>query len=113
MKSLLITSLMVLVASLGFSQNEEYPQNKITTYIFSIDKITNQQQLDNLESEIKTVKAVKNVKIICKWESGKGQLSFSIEEIITESENKENFDMSVIKQMILKQNLEFVDFKIK
>lgn len=113
MKTFLILSFLLFVTSLSYSQNNEYPQNKKSIYIYSIDKVTNQQQLDNLISEVEKIKGITDAKAFCKWESGKGQLTFTMTEVITENENKENFDMAVIKQIILNQNLGFVDFRIK
>ena len=97
----------------AYSQNSDYPYTKKTECVYTIQKIIEQQQLDNLQSDLQKVKGISDIKFICKWESGKGQLILSVSENITGTENIENFDMSVIKQLILKNDLEFVDFITK
>ena len=113
MKAILIFGFLLFVTSVCFSQKSENISNKKSTYIYSIDNVTNQQQLDKLISEVEKIKGITDIKAFCKWESGKGQLTFTLTEVVTENEDKENFDMAVIKQIILNQNLGFVDFRIK
>jgi len=113
MKNKILLFFLLLSAFRGFSQNETYPQTKKSIFIYTIENITNQQQLDSLQFEIEKIKDVSEVKTICKWESGKGQLIFAYNEVISGTENIENVDMGIVKQMILKRNLGFVDFKIK
>jgi len=113
MRTVFFILLLTFSVSKSYSQSSDFPKTQKTTFIYTIDKITNQQQLDKLQSEVEQIKGVSEVKTLCKWESGKGQLIFSLTEIISGTENIENIDLVVIKQLILKNDLGFVDFKIK
>lgn len=113
MRNKILLLFLLLTVFQGFSQTENYPQTKKSVFIYTIENISSQQQLDSLQFEIEKIKGVSEVKTICKWESGKGQLIFAYNEVISGNENIENVDMAVIKQLILKKNLVFVDFNVK
>lgn len=106
MKPILILFVLQLFAySFGFTQNKEYPKNEKTVFLYSFENITVATQPDSLVADILKIKGIKEAKVICKLESGKGQLIFSIEQIITGTENIENINLISVKDAILKNNL--------
>lgn len=113
MKNKILLFFLLLSAFYGFSQDENYSQTKKSIYIYTIENIDSQDKLDNLKTDVEKIKGISDIKFICKWETGKGQLIFTYSENISGNENIENVDMVVIKQLILKNNLIFADFKVK
>ena len=113
MKNIILLFFLTISIIDGFSQNDSYQQIKKSIFIYTIESINSQSQMDSLQLEVEKVKGISDVKIICKWETGKGQLIFTYTEFVSGTENIVNVDMSVIKQLILKNNLSFVDYKIK
>ena len=113
MKPILICCLLIFSVLASFSQENEYPHSQKSTFVFTIENIIDQPQLDKLQSDVEKIKGVSEVKTIFKTESGKGQLIFTYTEEITGTENKENIDLVVFKNIILSNQLGFVDFKIK
>ena len=113
MKNIFVLLFLLTIAFKAVSQNETFPQQKKSIFIYTIDNISSQQQLDSLKLDIEKINGVSDVKTICKWETGKGQLIYTYNEIISGTENTENIDMSIVKKFILNRNLGFVDFKVK
>lgn len=113
MKAFLVLFLMTTTFFEVYSQNEIYPQTKKSIFIYTLENINSQDQLNNLKVDVEKIKGVSDIKFICKWETGKGQLIFTYNENVPGNENIENIDMAVIKKLILKNNLVFVDFKVK
>ena len=113
MKNLFMLLILTFSVFHLFSQNSDYPQTKRSTFVFTIENITDQPQLDKLQADVEKIKGISEIKIICKWETGKGQLIFTYSEFISGTENGENPDLAVIKHIILENNLGLVDIKIK
>jgi hypothetical protein len=106
MKNILIICVLLLffVAN-GFSQNKEYPRIEKTVFLYTFEKLTDQTQPDKLVSDVLKIKGIKEAKTTCKWESGKGQLIFVVEQEITGTENIENINLIPVKEAILNNNL--------
>ena len=108
--------LMLLLTFVSFcanSQTQTYPQKQSHTYTYTFENVVSQTQLDNLAEKIMNMKNVTGAKTICKWESGKGQVIFMVDEIITGTEERDDFDMTMVKQAIIEQQLSPIDFKVK
>ncbi|MBI5539989.1 MAG: hypothetical protein HY951_08020 [Bacteroidia bacterium] len=110
MKNIFITIAFLVTITPGFSQNKA---NKIekTVYLYTFENLTEQTQPDKLVADVLKIKYIKEAKVNCKWESGKGQLIFVVEQEITGSENIENINLIPVKEAILNNNLMPIECK--
>lgn len=106
MKTFLITIILFFVTYFfGFAQIQEYPKKGKTVFLYSFEKVTEVSQLDSLVADILKIKGITEAKVTSKLESGKGQLVFVVEQIITGTENVENINLIPVKDAILKYSL--------
>lgn len=106
MKFLFIAIVLLLTSySFGFSQVQEYPKKEKKVFLYSFENISSLFQPDSLAAEVLKVKGISEAKVKCKTESNKGQLTFTVEQIITGDENIENIDLASVKKIIQSYNL--------
>ena len=93
------------------AQQTDGNTKEIQVYLYSFENLTLQSQIDKLISDVKNLDGITEANVNAKWESGKGELIFKVEEIITGNEGSENLDISPVKQAIINNDLTPVDCK--
>lgn len=111
MKTFFIALAFLVTITPGFSQNKDNHKIEKTVYLYTFEKLTEQTQADKLVTDVLKIKYIKEAKVTYKWESGKGQLVFVVEQEITGSENIENINLIPVKKAILNNNLMPIECK--
>lgn len=112
-----ILSIISILFLFTFSNNSWCQDNSSqlkTSYAFTIENITNIDQLDKIQSEIESLMFVEKVKVNTKGEQvNKAQIIVYINEPIRTSERQVMFEPTSIKSIILKDDINLLDLKIE
>lgn len=106
--------LLIFLSGIFFqsvAQQTDGNTKETQVYLYSFENLSLQSQIDNLTTDVKNIEGITEAKVNAKWESGKGELIFKVEEIITGNEGTENLDISPVKQAIINNGLTPVECK--
>jgi hypothetical protein len=109
-------SIILILFLFTFSNNswsQENSKNLKTSYAFTIENISDVDQLGKIKSEIENLNFVEKVKINTKGEQPtKAQIIVYINEPKRTSEGQIMFEPSSLKSIILKDDINLLDLQI-
>ena len=96
-----------------FGINAQNTKTTKTTYFYSVSNVISSEQLDKVKTEFSVLKNVSEVKTNYKPEKAMGQFIVIVIEKIRTSEGEDFFEVTDLKKIILKNNLNPLDFNFE
>lgn len=109
----IVLLLLFLLVFTNIFWSQENTNRLKTSYAFTIDNISDIDQLEKIKSEIENLEFIEKVKINAKGEQpSKAQIIVYVNEPKRTSEGQIMFEPSVLKTMILSETINLLDLQI-